>query len=103
MQLATCCCTCCGIVSISVQNLILFVRIGVNLTCYSSFAAGGVDYISFAIPVLVGAGSFPFLGAPNRSLFSEAVDQTPELNGFAGTMQALLSVSYFSERVCSYS
>jgi len=52
----------------------------------------GVSYIAFIIPVFVGAGSFPFLGAPNRSLFSEAVDLTPELSGFEGTMQALLSV-----------
>jgi MFS family permease len=53
----------------------------------------GVHYIVFVIPVFVASGSFPFLGAPNRSLFSEAVDLTPELAGFEGTMQALLSMA----------
>lgn len=53
----------------------------------------GVYWALFISPVFVGAGSFPFLGAPNRSLFSEAVDLTPELVGFEGTMQALLSMS----------
>lgn len=53
----------------------------------------GIGYIPFVIPVFVAAGSFPFLGAPNRSLFSEAVDLVPELAGHEGTMQALLSMS----------
>jgi len=53
----------------------------------------GVHYLAFISPVFLGAGSFPFLGAPNRSLFSEAVDLAPELSGFEGTMQALLSMS----------
>ena len=55
--------------------------------------SGGVHYLVFVSPVFVSAGSFPFLGAPNRSLFSEAVDLMPELTGLEGTMQALLSVS----------
>ena len=55
--------------------------------------AGGVNYISFSSPVFLGALSFPFIGAPTRSLFSASVDSTPELAGFEGTMQALLSVS----------
>jgi ceroid-lipofuscinosis MFS transporter 7 len=55
-----------------------------------------VNYISFSSPVFLGAGSFPFLGAPTRTLFSAAVDATPELVGLEGTMQALLSVEYFS-------
>lgn len=46
-----------------------------------------MNYIAFVIPVVVSAGSFPFLGSPNRSLFSEAVDLVPELQGFEGTMQ----------------
>ncbi|KAL7554559.1 hypothetical protein ACHAWF_018017 [Thalassiosira exigua] len=53
----------------------------------------GAHYIAFISPVFVGAGSFPFLGAPNRSMFSDAVDATSELSGYEGTMQALLSVS----------
>jgi hypothetical protein len=54
---------------------------------------GGVHYAAFVAPVIIAAGCFPFLGAPNRSLFAEAVDKTPELSGFEGTMQALLSMS----------
>ena len=53
----------------------------------------GVYWAFFILPVFVGAGSFPFLGAPNRSLFSVAVDATPQLAGYEGTMQALLSMS----------
>mmetsp|Transcript_19407 Transcript_19407/g.33298 ORF Transcript_19407/g.33298 Transcript_19407/m.33298 type:complete len:517 (+) Transcript_19407:176-1726(+) len=53
----------------------------------------GVGFIVFTLPVFVGAGTFPFLGAPNRSMFSAAVDSTPELSGYEGTMQALLSMS----------
>ncbi|KAL7500075.1 hypothetical protein ACHAWT_009037 [Skeletonema menzelii] len=48
---------------------------------------------AFVIPVLISAGSFAFLGAPNRSLFSKSVDATPELSGLEGTMQALLSMA----------
>lgn len=54
---------------------------------------------NFFILYGLGAGSFPFLGAPNRSLFSEAVDQIPELSRYSGTMQALLSVSLFFSAV----
>ena len=43
--------------------------------------------------MVVAAVSFPFLGAPNRSLFAHAVDKTPELTGFEGTMQSLLSMA----------
>lgn len=60
-----------------------------------ALCAGGVGYIAFSSPVFLGAWSFPFIGAPTRSLFSAAVDATPELAGFEGTMQALLSVSLF--------
>jgi hypothetical protein len=48
---------------------------------------------AFIIPVFISAGSFAFLGAPNRSLFSKSVDATPELIGLEGTMQALLSMA----------
>ena len=48
---------------------------------------------AFVIPVFISAGSFAFLGAPNRSLFSKSVDATPELSGLEGTMQALLSMA----------
>lgn len=48
---------------------------------------------AFVIPVFISAGSFAFLGAPNRSLFSKSVDATPELRGLEGTMQALLSMA----------
>ena len=48
---------------------------------------------AFIIPVFISAGSFAFLGAPNRSLFSKSVDATPELSGLEGTMQALLSMA----------
>lgn len=65
-------------------------------THLSCFLAGGANYLAFVSPVLVGAGSFPFLGAPNRSIFSHAVDMVPELSGYEGTMQALLSVSPIS-------
>jgi hypothetical protein len=52
-----------------------------------------VSVAAFIIPVLISAGSFAFLGAPNRSLFSKSVDATPELIGLEGTMQALLSMA----------
>lgn len=53
----------------------------------------GVSVSAFIIPILIAAGSFAFLGAPNRSLFSKSVDATPELSGLEGTMQALLSMA----------
>lgn len=53
----------------------------------------GVNYIAFITPVFVTALSFAFLGAPNRSLFSEAVDNESDLAGYEGTMQALLSMA----------
>lgn len=56
-----------------------------------------MSYIVFGSPVFLGAGSFPFLGAPTRSMFSAAVDATPELAGLKGTMQALLSVEFILE------
>lgn len=52
-----------------------------------------MHYIAFITPVVVAAVSYPFLGAPNRSLFSQAVEKTPELTGFEGTMQSLLSMA----------
>eukprot|EP00580_Thalassiosira_gravida_P011458 CAMPEP_0201641866 /NCGR_PEP_ID=MMETSP0493-20130528/25063_1 /ASSEMBLY_ACC=CAM_ASM_000838 /TAXON_ID=420259 /ORGANISM="Thalassiosira gravida, Strain GMp14c1" /LENGTH=172 /DNA_ID=CAMNT_0048115891 /DNA_START=1036 /DNA_END=1554 /DNA_ORIENTATION=+ len=53
----------------------------------------GVSVAGFVGPVIVGTSAFPFMGAPNRSLFSAAVDLTPELSGYEGTMHALLSMS----------
>jgi len=53
----------------------------------------GVSVAGFVGPIIVGTSAFPFMGAPNRSLFSAAVDLTPELAGHEGTMQALLSMS----------
>jgi len=52
-----------------------------------------VEVWKFVTPVLINAISFPFLGAPNRSLFSHAVDGYSVLRGYEGTMQALLSMS----------
>lgn len=53
----------------------------------------GATTAAFIFPVFISAGSFAFLGAPNRSLFSKSVDATPELGGLEGTMQALLSMA----------
>lgn len=47
----------------------------------------------FIIPMMLGTSSFPFLGAPTRSLFTKAVDTKPALAEFGGTMQAVLSMS----------
>lgn len=43
--------------------------------------------------MVVTASSYPFLGAPNRSIFAAAVDATPELSGLEGSMQSLLSMA----------
>ena len=53
----------------------------------------GVHYAAFVGPVFLGAVSFAFLGAPNRSIFTEAVDLESDLRGYEGTMQALLSMA----------
>jgi len=53
----------------------------------------GVHYAAFVGPVFLGAVSFAFLGAPNRSIFTEAVDLESDLKGYEGTMQALLSMA----------
>lgn len=53
----------------------------------------GVHYAAFVGPVFLGAISFAFLGAPNRSIFTEAVDLESDLKGYDGTMQALLSMA----------
>lgn len=47
----------------------------------------------FVIPIMLGASSFPFLGAPTRSLFTQAVDTKPALAPYSGTMQAVLSMA----------
>lgn len=46
----------------------------------------------FALPILLGASSFPFLGAPTRSLFTKIVDSKPSLDSHHGKMQAMLSM-----------
>lgn len=47
----------------------------------------------FILPMTLGVSSFPFLGAPTRSLFTKAVDSKPALAEYGGTMQAVLSMS----------
>lgn len=46
----------------------------------------------FCLPVVVSTLGFPFLCAPNRSLFTMAVDSKPALRHHQGFMQALLSM-----------
>lgn len=60
-------------------------RVGLSMQCFHRPLR--------SIFSLLIASSFPFLGATNRSLFAKAVDKTPELAAFKGTMQALLSMS----------
>merc|ERR1712232_1133389 len=50
------------------------------------------SYLQFMIPIMIGAGSFPFLGAPTRSLFTKIVDSKPALDHHHGFMQAMLSM-----------
>lgn len=45
------------------------------------------------IPIVLGVCSFPFLGAPTRSVFTKMVDTKPLLDNHRGTMQAVLSMS----------
>ena len=46
----------------------------------------------FSVPILLGASSFPFLGAPTRSIFTKIVDSKPSLDSHHGMMQAMLSM-----------
>jgi hypothetical protein len=46
----------------------------------------------FVVPMFFGAGAFPFLGAPTRSIFTHAVDRAWALDKYHGTMQAVLSM-----------
>ena len=48
--------------------------------------------LRFYIPIAAAASSFPFLGAPTRSLFTVAVDSKPVLKKSQGSMQAVLSM-----------
>ena len=48
--------------------------------------------LTYTIPIIVGASSFPFMGAPTRSLFTKNVDAIPALDEHHGMMQALLSM-----------
>ena len=46
----------------------------------------------FVLPVVISVCGFPFIGAPNRSNFTKAVDTKPELDDLQGSMQAVLSM-----------
>lgn len=46
----------------------------------------------FYVPMMISASSFPFLGAPTRSLFTKVVLTKPVLAKHSGTMQAILSM-----------
>jgi len=46
----------------------------------------------FTIPILLTTSSFPFLGAPTRSLFTTIVDSKPALDTHHGMLQAVLSM-----------
>jgi len=56
--------------------------------CWTQTASGW----GFYLPIAVAASSFPFLGAPTRSLFTVAVDSKPVLKKSQGSMQAVLSM-----------
>ena len=49
--------------------------------------------LEFVVPFFVAAGSFPFLGAPTRSIFTKSVAKYPTLKHQQGTMQAIMSMS----------
>ncbi|GAX26454.1 hypothetical protein FisN_1Lh720 [Fistulifera solaris] len=53
----------------------------------------GVTPLAFVTPFFVAAGSFPFLGAPTRSIFTKSVAKYPTLKNQQGTMQAIMSMS----------
>ena len=48
--------------------------------------------LRFYLPIAAAASSFPFLGAPTRSLFTVAIDSKPVLKKSQGSMQAVLSM-----------
>lgn len=56
--------------------------------CWVQTASGW----GFYLPIAAAASSFPFLGAPTRSLFTVAVDSKPALKRSQGSMQAVLSM-----------
>ena len=56
--------------------------------CWVQTASG----LGFYLPIAAAASSFPFLGAPTRSLFTVAVDSKPALKKSQGSMQAILSM-----------
>ena len=56
--------------------------------CWVQTASGW----GFYLPIAAAASSFPFLGAPTRSLFTAAVDSKPALKKSQGSMQAVLSM-----------
>jgi hypothetical protein len=84
------CCACCGVVS-------GFVKL-TYVQCFNPdkdhCSLGGANDIEFALPVVfIASGLFPFFGAPVRSLLTAAVNETPQLSRFEGTMQVLLSMA----------
>lgn len=65
---------------------------GVGYTLMYYFWTQDGSMWHFTLPIVVGASSFPFLGAPTRSLFTQIVDSKPELDAHHGIMQAVLSM-----------
>lgn len=49
--------------------------------------------LTFVAPFFVATSSFPFLGAPTRSIFTKNVAKYPTLKNQQGTMQAVMSMS----------
>ncbi|GKY95224.1 hypothetical protein MPSEU_000485400 [Mayamaea pseudoterrestris] len=52
-----------------------------------------VSELEFVFPILFCTLSYPFLGAPTRSVFTVAVANSETLAGHQGTMQALMSMT----------
>lgn len=46
----------------------------------------------FVVPMVIAVSSFPFLGAPTRSVFTKSCSSKPALAEYRGTMQAVLSM-----------
>jgi hypothetical protein len=49
--------------------------------------------VAFAVPIFVGVMGFPFIAAANRSNFTKAVANSPELEGSVALMQSVLSMA----------
>ena len=46
----------------------------------------------FILPFIFAIGAFPFMGAPNRSIFTDSMNKKPPLEEHHGLMQAVLSM-----------